>query len=114
MSETTINIGNKEVKVKTSGYTPILYAELFNGNIFGEMQEILEAAQSTGKIPFEKVTILYRLAYCMAKEADESIPPLKEWLGQFEVYDIPEMATDLIKLWSADGTQQSKPKNETA
>lgn len=114
MSEATINIGDKEVKVKTSGYTPILYAELFNGNIFGEMQEILEAAQNTGKIPFEKVAILYRLAYCMAKEADDSLPPLKEWLGQFEVYDIPETAAQLINLWSADGKQQSNPKDETA
>lgn len=114
MREATIKIGDKEVNVRTSGYTPILYAELFNSNIFEEMQIILDSAAKNGVVPFEKIPVLYRLAYCMAKEADESLPPMNEWLKQFDVYDIPTATEKLIGLWAADGKQQSKPKGETA
>lgn len=109
MTNKKAKIGNKEVELKTSAYTPILYADLFKGNLFGEMQEIVNAASKTGTIPFEKITILYKLAYCMAKQADDSIGTMREWLDQFEPLDILDIVGDLIDLWTADGQQQSTP-----
>lgn len=113
MNTKTVKIGNTDVKLKTSAYTPLLYAQLFNANIFADMQEIVTAASKTGTVPFEKVITLYRLAYCMAKHADESIAPIEEWLDQFDVYAIPEIAADLIELWAADNQTQSTPTDET-
>ena len=109
MKEKTVKIGDKEVKLKTSGYTPLLYSDLFGSNIFAEMQEIIESAGTTGTVPFSKIITLYRLSYCMAKQADDSIPPLEEWMDQFDVYDIPEIAGELIELWALDNRQQSTP-----
>ena len=109
MQKKTITIGDKKVKLKTSAYTPLLYSNLFGGNIFTEMQEIVTSAGNTGVVPFDKVLILYRLAYCMAKHADKDIPPLEEWMDQFDVYDIPEIAGELITLWAMDSHQQSTP-----
>ena len=109
MKEKTITIGAKEVKLKTSAYTPLLYSNLFGGNIFTEMQEIVTSAGNTGVVPFDKVLILYRLAYCMAKHAEPDLPPMEEWMDQFDVYDIPEIAGELITLWAMDSQQKSTP-----
>lgn len=111
MNKKTVKIGGKDVPLKTSAYTPLLYAQLFNANIFADMQEIVVTANQTGVVPFEKVVTLYRLAYCMAKHADDKIPPIDEWLDQFDVYDIPEVTGDLIELWAADNKTQSTPKD---
>ena len=111
MNKKTVKIGGKDVPLKTSAYTPLLYSQLFNANIFADMQEIVVTANQTGVVPFEKVVTLYRLAYCMAKHADDKIPPIDEWLDQFDVYDIPEVTGDLIELWAADNKTQSTPKD---
>ena len=112
MTQKIVKIGNKDVALKTSAYTPLLYAQLFNANIFADMQDIITAASKTGTVPFEKVITLYRMAYCMAKHADNNIAPIEEWLDQFDVYAIPEIAGDLIELWAADNQTQSTPKDE--
>jgi len=109
MTKTTIRIGNKEMEMATSAYTPILYSELFGANIFSEMNEIIRIAGETGTVPYDKVTTLYRLAYCMAKHADPDIPEMREWLDQFDVYDIPEIAGKMVDLWAAENEQQSTP-----
>lgn len=109
MKEKTVKIGAVEVPMKTSAYTPILYSNLFNGNIFAEMNDIITSAGKTGSVPFEKVTILYKLAYCMAKQADDTLPPIEEWLDQFDIYDIPEIAGELISLWAVENERQSTP-----
>ena len=109
MKEKIVKIGGQDVPLKTSAYTPLLYANLFNSNIFAEMQEIITSAGGTGVVPFEKVIILYHLAYCMAKQADDKIPPMEKWMDQFDVYDIPEIAGELISLWAADNQTQSTP-----
>lgn len=109
MKEKSITISGIEVPLKVSAYTPVLYSNLFNENIFAEMQNIITVAGQTGTVPFEKVTVLYKLAYCMAKHADSSIPAFEEWLDQFDVYDIPAIAGELIGLWSADNQSQSIP-----
>lgn len=109
MKEKIVKIGDVDVALKTSAYTPVLYSNLFGQNIFTEMQDIITTAGEQGTIPFSKVTVLYKLAYCMAKHADNSIKPFNEWLEQFDVYDIPEIAGDLIELWAADSKGQSTP-----
>lgn len=109
MKTKTIQITGMDVPLKTSAYTPILYSNLFNQNIFADMQDIIMTAGEKGTIPFSKVIVLYQLAYCMAKHADPKIPPIEEWLDQFDVYDIPEHAADLIELWAADNQNQSTP-----
>lgn len=109
MKEKSITISGIEVPLKVSAYTPVLYSNLFNENIFAEMQDIITVAGKTGTVPYERVTVLYKLAYCMAKHADSSIPAFGEWLDQFDVYDIPEIAGELIGLWSADNQSQSTP-----
>ena len=109
MQEKTVKIGDKEVRLRTSGYTPLFYNDLFHENIFAEMNGIISAAGVNGTVPFEKVPILYKLAYCMAKEADDSIPGIREWLGELNVYDIPDIAGELIKLWAAENQNQSTP-----
>ena len=114
MNTKTVKIGGMDVPLKTSAYTPLLYAQLFNANIFADMQDIIVTANQTGTVPFEKILTIYRLAYCMAKHADSKIPPIAEWLDQFDVYDIPEILGDLIELWAADNQTQSTPKDETA
>lgn len=109
MKEKTIQISGVDVPLKASAYTPVLYTNLFNKNIFAEMQDIITVAGQTGTVPFEKVMVLYNLTYCMAKQANPKIPPMEEWLDQFDIYDIPAVAGDLISLWAADSQGQSTP-----
>lgn len=109
MQEKTVTIGNHEVKLQTSAYTPIRYAELFNENIFREMQIIIDSAQITGSVPAENILTIYRLAYCMAESADPDIEPMDQWLRKFGVYDILDVLESIIDLWSDENNQQSTP-----
>lgn len=109
MQEKTVKIGNQEVKLQTSAYTPIRYAELFNENLFQELQDIISFAQLTGAVPPEKIVTIYRLAYCMAEGANPDIEPMDQWLRKFGVYDILEVLESIIDLWSDENNQQSTP-----
>lgn len=109
MKEKIVKIGEEEVKLSTSGYLVILYSDLFGSNLFEDMGRIVEAAATQKMIPYKEITTLYKLAYAMARHADDTIPPFAEWLRKFDAMAIPLISGDLIDLWADETTTQSTP-----
>ncbi len=109
MKELTVNLGGKDVKISSSGYLVVLYADLFNANVFEDFGRIVEHVKETNQIPYSDMTVLFQLAYAMAKHSDPELIPYDEWLREIDIYDIPGIASEMIELWSENTVQQSTP-----
>lgn len=113
----TINIGDKEVKLKSSAAIPHLYRRKFNRDIFIDMarmqKELKPKGNGTAEVSMESMEMFEDLAYCFAKHADPDIPDNpEEWLEQFEMFDIYLMLPELIELWGVEQTSTSKLKKK--
>ena len=107
--EKTIKIGNKEVKMKTSGGTPRMYRNEFNRDIFLDMAEFENAV---AKKETFNVEMFECMAWCFAKKADPTIPPIEEWLDQFETFDVYAIIPDLVEMWAHDNVITSRLKKK--
>ena len=114
--EKTIKIGDKEVKLKTSGGLPRRYREMFDRDVFLDFGQITKglkkgAGLSADNLPPETMEIIENLAFCMAKFADPSIPDdIYEWLDEFPSTAVYLAAGEVIKLWNDEQKVHSKPK----
>ncbi|WP_342546129.1 hypothetical protein [Lysinibacillus sp. FSL K6-4013] len=113
MAEKSININGKEVKFKITGGTPVHYLSLFGKDFLAEfiaLEKDMNAGTLTDFMPF------YRIAWLMAKKADESIPQLDEWLDSFEdgfpVIDLLQELMPLIQANFKSNLNKPKPKKK--
>lgn len=113
----TINIGDKEVKLKSSAAIPHLYRRKFNRDIFLDMarmqKEMKVKEDGTAEVSTNSMEMFECLAYCFAKHADPDIPEdPEEWLAQFELFDIYLVLPELVDLWSMEQASISKLKKK--
>ena len=114
--EKTIKIGDKEVRLKTSGGLPRRYREMFDRDVFLDFGQITKGLKrgdglSADNLPPETMEIIENLAFCMAKFADPSIPDdIYEWLDEFPSTAVYLAAGEVIKLWNDEQKVHSKPK----
>jgi len=109
MKEVTVKLGGQDVKISSSGYLVVLYADLFGSNVFEDFGRIVKSVAETQQIPYSEMTTLFKLAYAMAKHSDSELMPYEDWLRAIDVYDIPNIANEIIDLWAADTENQSTP-----
>ena len=109
MKEITVKLGGEDVKVSTSGYLVVLYADLFGSNVFEDFSRIIDIAQKTGAVPFSETTTLYKLAYAMAKHSDPELIPFEDWLRKQNPMEVPLIADQLVNLWVDETATQSSP-----
>lgn len=103
-----IKIGNKEVDMKASAATPMLYRECFKDRDI--LIEIMQMERSEGE-DFEGVDMgmFERIAYVMSgafKKQD-----FERWLDQFGPMDIVEAAPDIMGLWYDNDTTQAEERS---
>lgn len=107
--EKTIKLGSKEVRLVSSGATPIIYKSAFQSDFFEDLGVILELASisTSGKSEIEimrdvmadnRIRIFQQFAWTYAKNANQSIKPLDEWLGEFEEFPIFDVLEEVIEL----------------
>ena len=103
--EKIINIGGKDIPFKSTGATVIRYKSQFKRDFLAEivnmaiLEEILTG--KLGEVDPEKIDldVVYRIAWVMAKTADKEIPPMMEWLDDFDefpIFDVIEEMSDLV------------------
>ena len=105
--EKTIKIGTKDVRMKASADTPRVYRHLFKRDIFQDIQKIMAGKDSIGD-----TEVLENIAYVMAKAADKNIPEIREWLADFNMFDIYKAFPDIMKLWGMNTKSSSIPKKK--
>lgn len=115
--EKTLKIGNNEVKMKSTAGTMMRYRNNFNRDFIKDLMALQK--KLTNKIDngteFEAIDldIFEKIAWCMAKTADNTIPDIENWLDQFDTFDIMQVLPEIMELLVANMEQiNSKKKIE--
>lgn len=86
--EKVIQIGNRDIKLRSSAATYIKYRREFKEDLFKTLQDITKEIGADGEIPDGGVAVLLQAAYIMACQADPNMKKdLDTWLEQFELMD---------------------------
>lgn len=111
--EKTITIGNVEVTMRATGNTPKRYRETFNKDLLVEYQKLLRHIDDEGNFDDNAdLGVVERLAYIMAKQYDENIGTLEEWLDQFGVMDIFNSLNQIVTVWTKNTETLSDSKKK--
>ena len=116
--EKLISISGQDVRFKATGGLPLRYKTQFGRDLFADMAVLEEAvpveeekalpgkpkrADKTEKkaeaatMDMSKLDteLFYNIAWTMAKCADPSIPPVLEWLDEFESFPVFDVFNEL-------------------
>ena len=107
MTEKTLSIGGKEVKMKSSAAIPRLYRIKFKRDVFKDLSKLQTSydnkEKTGGELQIEDLEIFENLAYIMAYHADPSIPEtIEDWLDQFQIFSIYEVLPEILELWGTN------------
>lgn len=92
----TVEISGKNVVLDNNAGMLIRYKAEFGADIFEDYTTLVQAFDKPYSDKVGIVTI--RLTYIMAKAADKTLPPLLEWLEEFESFPIKEMPAIIIDM----------------
>lgn len=124
--EKLINIGGKDVTLKASVFTQLLYkdtfgkdmtADLVRANELGEKSEKIELLDESGnawildnsiidksdllEISGDIDRIYLQILWTLAKEGDPAVPTFEKWLRSIEYIDMNEVMPIVIEVMSA-------------
>lgn len=107
--EKVLNIGGKEIKMKSTAGTMMRYRNNFNRDFIkdlvklqGKLGDKLEKGEEFEALDLD---LFEKIAWCMAKTADDSIPDIEHWLDEFETFDIMQVLPELMNLLVANMEQ---------
>lgn len=113
--EKTVDIGGKEVFLKSSAMTPVIYRDAFGRDIFKAQSSIfalanknIETAQNVDSVGIMEIT------WAMARTADENTPEFLVWLDTLEAFPIFDVLKDIVELVMQNMTTTSRIKNVKA
>lgn len=112
----TITIDGKDVALKCTGATSILYRREFGKDLFIEFNKYANSAQD-GEIPEGALDMLEEAAYIMAKQANPNEKrDFIAWLDQFNmmalIQDIAQIAEIIVE--DRKTIDEPKKKNDQA
>jgi hypothetical protein len=95
--ETTVIIGGKPIVIKASLGALALYKRQFNEDyldLIAKPREDVDRADGATEITING----FRLIWAMAKAADESIDPPKEWVKQFDEFPLDVVVPAIYEM----------------
>lgn len=108
----TLTIEGREVGFKASAFTPTLYQTLNGTDIYDDFPILTKSVQGQ-KLDGNARVIVEKMAYTMAKQYDDSIGSMEEWLDSF---DSPmfaaTIAIDIVTLWTDNAEPSVQPKKK--
>ena len=110
--EEKITIGNIEVMLKCNGNTPRKYREAFGRDLMVDFANFTrnlnrKAGTLTSDADF---SVVENMAYIMAKQYDETIGTIDEWLEQFGIDDLYQSMNKIFGVWEKSKATTSTPK----
>lgn len=128
MAETTIKVGEQEIRMRATALIPRLYRFKFGRDMISDMSKLSKAfkkAQSIKEDATEEekadaqlsvldLTIFENIAWLMAKQADSSVPDNPdEWLEGIDgVFSIYEVLPAVMDLWQINTATTSVPRKK--
>lgn len=113
----TIEIDGVQVTFQASAATPRLYRNLFQRDIFADMDHLMASMQGqdetqSGLDTFD-LELFENAAFTMAKQANPNIPDdVMTWLDNFEMFSIYHILPHLIELWGVNMESMSEAKKK--
>jgi hypothetical protein len=112
--EKVINIGGKEIKMKSTAGTMMRYRNNFNRDFIKDLinlqTKLQENAEAGTQVEALDLDLFEKIAWCMAKTADDSIPNIEKWLDEFDTFDIMQALQELMNLLFANMEQINAKK----
>ena len=115
--ETTLKIGDKDIKVRSSADIPRMFRRMFNQDLFvslAQFEILAEKDPTTAYTRNETIELFENLAYCFAKSADRTITDdIEEWLGQFDdAMAIFQAIPQILEVWRNENKTTSNVKKK--
>lgn len=113
----TIEIDGVQVAFQASAATPRLYRNLFQRDIFADMDHLMASMQGqdetqSGLDTFD-LELFENAAFTMAKQANPNIPDdVMTWLDNFEMFSIYHILPHIIELWGVNMESMSEAKKK--
>ena len=123
--ERTIKIGGAELRMRASALIPRLYRFRFGRDLIKDMSQLEQSYRKAMNLKEDAtdeekqdaqfsvldLTIFENVAWCMAKNADASVPDSPdEWLDSIDgVFSIYEVLPSILELWASGLQQTSAP-----
>ena len=116
--EKTLNIGGKEIKLKSTAGTMMRYRNNFNRDFIKDLMalqgKLVNKFDSGAEFDALDLDMFEKIAWCMAKTSDNNIPDIEHWLDEFETFDIMQVLPEIMELLVAHMEQvNAKKKLET-
>ena len=121
--EKIIKIGEKDVRLKANAMQAIIYRREFGRDIMevqGSLMSMI-SFDSKGKASVNLACVkeidgvgIVQIIWTMAKAADDTIPPLEQWLEQIDTFPIMDIFMDSYELILANFISVSRIKNRKA
>lgn len=120
MTERTVSIDGKSVKLRASALVPRLYRFKFGRDMMADMRLLQKNAKKyvdavkageAAELTLDDLTVVENSAYIMARHADPAVPDsIDEWLEQFDgAMDIYTIMPEIMELWGLNNLSTSVP-----
>lgn len=112
--EKIINISGKDIKFKSTAGTLNRYRVQFKSDMIKDLMKVQTKLQGVkndmDQFNVVDLEIFEQIAWAMAKTADSSIPPIEEWLDDFDTFSIYQILPELSDLMLSNfkGTNEQK------
>ena len=107
----TITVDGKELVMRASGLTPVLYLNEFGDDFMNDLASLANKIDSEDGLPPNMLVKAGKIAYILNRQGDPSQPDnFEEWLDQFETFSIMEVFPQILELLSLNNQQKSKSK----
>ena len=110
--EKIINIGNREIRMKSTAGTMREYRNNFKRDFIQDLQSLQTKLQekSANELELIDLEMFENIAWCMAKTADKSVPDIIRWLDEFDTFDIMQALPEIMELLIANMEQIGSKK----
>lgn len=117
--EKVLKIGNNEIKMKSTAGTMMRYRNYFNRDFLKDLislqSKLTDKIEKGKELEALDLDLFEKIAWCMAKTADNSIPDIETWLDEFDTFDIMQVLPEIMNLLVANMEQiNDKKKLEIA
>ena len=93
--EKIITIDGKDIGFKSSAAFLLRYRDYFGADGLKDLKN-LQTLGAEGDL--NSLIMMERMVWCLAKTYNKKVPPLEDWLDNFENFDIGEIFTELAPL----------------
>lgn len=114
----TIEIDGTPVAFQASAATPRIYRNLFERDIFDDMDKLISSVKDqdpeNSKLDVIDLELFENVAFTMARQADPSVPDdVMQWLDGFEMFSIYALLPHILDLWGINMETMSVAKKKS-